>query len=177
MSTAVTWDHIVGNIQLDPSAPKAVQRRVHELQRAYSSAKALAATGSRGRSCRTPEDVYAVMRPLIGDLIVEELHLIVLDPGKNVKGIVPISRGDIDGTEAGVSLILRHLLIAGGKSGILCHNHPSGSPTISDGDIGVTRNVVRGAKTVDCTIDDHIVIPRWADNGVSLRRDRPDLWS
>jgi DNA repair protein RadC len=43
---------------------------------------------------------------------------------------------------------------------ILVHNHPSGDPTPSRGDIQMTREIVSAAKALKIEVHDHLVIGR-----------------
>jgi DNA repair protein RadC len=40
------------------------------------------------------------------------------------------------------------------------HNHPSGDPTPSTADIGVTRDIVGAAQPLGVTVHDHLIIGR-----------------
>ncbi len=42
----------------------------------------------------------------------------------------------------------------------LVHNHPSGDPTPSKGDIEMTREVAKAAATVGLTVHDHVILGR-----------------
>ena len=57
-------------------------------------------------------------------------------------------------------IILKRALELGATALILVHNHPSGSPDPSPGDIQTTARIVRAAKALDIIVHDHIVIAR-----------------
>ena len=46
----------------------------------------------------------------------------------------------------------------GAKSIMLAHNHPSGDPTPSQGDIELTKRVFDAARLFDINVVDHLVI-------------------
>lgn len=57
-------------------------------------------------------------------------------------------------------MILKRALEIGATALILVHNHPSGSPEPSQGDIQTTARIVRAAKTLDIVVHDHIIVAR-----------------
>jgi DNA repair protein RadC len=54
--------------------------------------------------------------------------------------------------------IIQRALELGATAMILVHNHPSGDPTPSDGDIAMTREIIKAARALDLVVHDHIVI-------------------
>ena len=86
-----------------------------------------------------------------------------------------VSRGDIDGTEAGPRLFFRNALIAGAATTVAVHNHPTGDPSPSQGDLAVTRRLIECGRLIDCTLVDHIVIGD-GQRHHSIRRSHPHLW-
>lgn len=54
--------------------------------------------------------------------------------------------------------IVKRALELGATALILVHNHPSGDPTPSDGDIAMTQELIKAAKALDLLVHDHIVI-------------------
>ena len=42
----------------------------------------------------------------------------------------------------------------------MVHNHPSGDPTPSKGDIEMTREVVKAALAVGLSVHDHVILGR-----------------
>ena len=43
---------------------------------------------------------------------------------------------------------------------IVVHNHPSGDPAPSEGDIAVTKELMQAAATLDIELVDHVVVGR-----------------
>ena len=87
-----------------------------------------------------------------------------------------VSRGDVDGTDAGPRNFFRIALKAGAVQAIAAHNHPTGNPGPSAADIAVTKNLRQAGKTIDCELVDHLII---GDNErfYSFRRSQPQLFS
>ncbi len=54
--------------------------------------------------------------------------------------------------------VLKRALELGASALILVHNHPSGDPTPSRGDIQMTREIVAAAKALKIEVHDHLVI-------------------
>ena len=136
------------------------------------------ATGRRPErvSLTKPEEVCAVMAPTLAAISHEEFWCLPLDSRKQLVGRPRIvSRGDVDGTDAGPRLFTREALLAHATSAIAVHNHPTGDPTPSPADHAVTVRLVSACRIVDVPLIDHIII---GDGGrfVSLRRHAPELF-
>ena len=56
--------------------------------------------------------------------------------------------------------IMRRALEVGATALILAHNHPSGDPTPSRGDIEATRRVAEAGRALDICIHDHVIVAR-----------------
>jgi len=56
--------------------------------------------------------------------------------------------------------VVARALELGASALILVHNHPSGDPAPSDGDIAMTLELVKAAKALDLTVHDHLIIAR-----------------
>ena len=66
--------------------------------------------------------------------------------------------------------------VEGGGVGFgLVHNHLSGDPELSEGDLRLTAEVVAAARLLDLEFLTHLVIGRgrWA----SIRSQRPTIWA
>ncbi len=68
--------------------------------------------------------------------------------------------GTIDHTPVYVREICRRALEVNATALILAHNHPSGDPTPSRGDIEMTREIVKVAKGLGISVHDHIIIAK-----------------
>jgi len=56
--------------------------------------------------------------------------------------------------------VVKRALELGATAIILVHNHPSGDHEPSDGDITMTRELIRAAKALDIMIHDHLIISK-----------------
>ena len=91
---------------------------------------------------------------------VEQLRLLFLDR-KNVLIADEVQqRGTVDHAPLYTREVVKRALELGASALILVHNHPSGDPTPSEGDIAITREVRDAAGKLGITLHDHVVIGR-----------------
>lgn len=114
---------------------------------------------------------YELIRSKLADLPHEEFWLIMLDRGNRLLGLHHISSGGLHGTVADPKLIFKAALERRASSLLLCHNHPSGQLRPSEEDIKLTRKLVDGARLLDLTVQDHLIVGAtgyysFADNGM-----------
>jgi len=64
--------------------------------------------------------------------------------------------------------VLGPALREGAASVILVHNHPSGDPSPSREDVRLTRQLVDGARLLDISIHDHLIIGNGTERWVSF---------
>jgi len=123
----------------------------------------------------TPESVYELMRLRALTTDVEHFWCLALDARARLIGDpVEVSRGDVDGTDAGPRAFFRSALVRRGVSAIAVHNHPTGDPHASAGDHAVTERLAAAGQVVDIAFLDHVIIA--AQGFVSLRREHPELF-
>ncbi len=90
--------------------------------------------------------------------IREEMKVLFLNRANKVLGIYELSKGGISGTVVDVRLLFAAALKALCCNIILVHNHPSGNLKPSDADVRITNKVREGAKLLDITVHDHLII-------------------
>lgn len=148
-----------------------------ELAAAFEVGRRLRQAGRRHRQpLRTPEEVLAAIGSDMVALPHEELWCLPLDRQSRLVGEPrQVSRGDVDGTDAGPRAFFRLALQAGATSCIAVHNHPSGDATPSAADRAVTVRLVAAGRTVDVPLVDHLIVGD-AGRFTSLRRDDPGLF-
>lgn len=123
----------------------------------------------------TPEDVVQVLAPLCGK-DHERFWCLPMDTRMRLIGEpIEVTRGDIDGTDAGPRAFFRNALRAGATSVVAAHNHPTGVVDPSPADLAVTRRLAAAGRTVDCPLQDHVIVVP-GGGFTSLRRDNPDLF-
>ena len=67
-------------------------------------------------------------------------------------------RGTIDHTPLYPREVVRRVVELGASAVILVHNHPSGDPTPSRGDIEMTRQLAAALGTINVVLHDHVIV-------------------
>jgi len=149
-----------------------------ELAATFELGRRLRQAARRARpTLRTPEEVVAAIGTDLLALRHEEFWLLPLDVHSRLIGEPRrISRGDVDGTDAGPRVVFRAALAAGATTCIAVHNHPTGQVEPSAADRAVTRRLAQAGRILDLPLVDHVII---GDGGrfTSLRRDEPALFA
>ncbi len=91
---------------------------------------------------------------------VEQLRLLFLDRKNILIADELQQRGTIDHAPLYTREVVKRALELGASAIILVHNHPSGDPTPSKGDIEITREVKDAAERLGISLHDHVVIGR-----------------
>jgi DNA repair protein RadC len=145
-----------------------------EMAAAFELGRRLAHAALRERPVlTTPEAVAEHLAPLVAGLAHEEMWCLPLDVRSRLIGRPRVvSRGDVDGTEAGPRVFFRVALAAGATSCIAVHNHTTGDPEPSAADLAVTKRLAQAGRLIDVELVDHIVLGT-AGGFTSLRRSAP----
>ena len=106
----------------------------------------------------SPTAIYALMRPKMQDLDVEESWVVLMNQKYRLIKAVRISHGGITETAVDVRIIMREAILANATVLALCHNHPSGSPLPSKDDDRLTERVKRACETMRVHFLDHIIV-------------------
>ncbi|MBN9450911.1 MAG: DNA repair protein RadC [Bosea sp.] len=97
----------------------------------------------------------------------EQFRILFLDK-KNILIADEVQQtGTVDHTPVYPREVMRRALELSASAIILVHNHPSGDPTPSGADMGMTRELVDIAKPLGIAIHDHIIVGR--DGHASFR--------
>jgi len=91
---------------------------------------------------------------------VEQLRLLFLDRKNALIADEKQQQGTIDHTPLYIREVVKRALELGASALIVVHNHPSGDPTPSQGDIRMTREVRDALEKIGVTLHDHLVIGR-----------------
>jgi len=91
---------------------------------------------------------------------IEEFRLLFLDRKNALIADERQQRGTVDHVPVYPREVVKRALDLGASSIIMVHNHPSGDPTPSSGDIEMTREVVKAAAAVGLSVHDHVIIGR-----------------
>lgn len=149
-----------------------------EIAAAFELGRRLAQAKRRTRpSLRTPEEVSDVLSADMVRLRHEEFWCLPLDVHCRLIGEPRVvSKGDVDGTDAGPRSFFRQALAAGATSCIAVHNHPTGDATPSGADRAATTRLVAAGRAIGIALVDHVIV---GDGGriTSLRRSEPRLFA
>lgn len=120
---------------------------------------------------RNAADAFQVLQPFFDECMDthEEFWVILLDRANRAKSVYKVSQGGVTGTTCDPRLVFACALKCLASNIILAHNHPSGQLRPSEEDIRLTRKLVEGARFLDLTIFDHLILSRegyysFADN-------------
>ncbi|MGI6087516.1 MAG: RadC family protein [Kiritimatiellia bacterium] len=133
-------------------------------------------------SIRTPADVAALLREEVRVLKKENFWVLLLNTKNRLIGQpVIVSQGLLNSSPVHPREVFNAAIQASCAAVILVHNHPSGDPAPSEGDISVTRRLVAAGEIIGVRVLDHVVLGRAAGAGqdfVSMREknlvDFPD---
>jgi DNA repair protein RadC len=126
-----------------------------------------------GRKAYTPPEAVAefVCNELRLDRCADEYaYCLCLDAKGHLTGLFEVGHGTVTGSLVSPREVFQKALILGAVSIILTHNHPSGDPTPSEGDIAVTRKVNEAGKLVDIPLTDHVIVGR--SGYISMRANK-----
>lgn len=101
---------------------------------------------------------------------VEQFRVLFLDNRNRLIADEVQGRGTIDRAPAYPREVVRRALELHATGVILAHNHPSGEPTPSRDDIGMTNDIVRAAQALGIRVVDHVIVGR--GKWVSLRAEK-----
>lgn len=124
----------------------------------------------------THADVLALMVPLLGTLVVEEVWVLPLNARNELVGKpLMLSRGGTAACDIPVGPLMRLVLSRPTATAfVLVHNHPTGNPTPSPDDLTVTRKIIQAAALLDLAMVDHCIIG--GEECASIRTTHSYLW-
>lgn len=93
--------------------------------------------------------------------------VLMLNTRRRVKGHQLVTIGTMDTLLVHPREVFRGAVIAGAAAIVMMHNHPSGEPQPSEGDIKVTRDLIRAGQLLKIEVLDHVIVGN--PNHCSLR--------
>lgn len=99
-----------------------------------------------------------LLKDRIGNLETEELWAAFLNAGLVPVAVERMSAGGTDTTVIDRRQILKRALALNAAGIIIYHNHPSGNPRPSTGDIKRTESLHEACRTMAMNLHDHIII-------------------
>ena len=89
---------------------------------------------------------------------VENAVLVMLNTRRRITGHFHLSTGTLDTCFIHPREIFRTVILSGASAFILTHNHPTGEATPSEGDIKVTRDILRAGQLLKIELLDHVIV-------------------
>lgn len=106
----------------------------------------------------TPELVYDLLGAEMRALRKESLRVLLLDTRYHLIGREEVSRGSMSESIAHPREVFRPAIVASAYAVIVAHNHPSGDPSPSQADHGLTRRLAEAAELLQIKLLDHVII-------------------
>ena len=115
--------------------------------------------------CDTPDKAAAYWRTHVVshpyyNPDVECFVVLLLNTRRRLQGHHLVSTGTLDTILVHPREVFRVAVIAAAAAIVLMHNHPSGDPNPSEGDIKVTRDLIRAGQILKIEVLDHVVMGR-----------------
>lgn len=98
----------------------------------------------------------------------EQFRILFLDKKNQLIADEVMGHGTVDHAPAYPREIMRRALELSSSNIILVHNHPSGDPMPSQGDIDMTKAIVAAGQPLKITVHDHLIVGR--EGVASLRQ-------
>ena len=117
---------------------------------------------------RSAVQVFERYRGLLGDLVHEEVWVLVLDQQHCLIREERLYKGMVHGASVRVAELLRPVIVHQGPAMIVVHNHPSGSPEPSRADREMTSDLSAATSTMGIELLDHVIVTR--SDHVSMAR-------
>jgi len=121
-------------------------------------ARAAAEVGPPLARIAGPADVHRFYAPRLGDLAVEEFHVLALGSQSQILADLLITRGILNSSLVHPREVFRAAIAEAAAGIIVVHNHPSGDPTPSADDRAVTRQLVDAGRLLDLPVYDHVIV-------------------
>ena len=103
-------------------------------------------------------DAFVQLHPRLADNDHEEIIIIYLNRRNAMLSIETLSTGGLNGTVCDVRMVIKRALELSASGIIMSHNHPSGTLLPSAEDDRLTHHMFEACKTMDITLQDHIII-------------------
>lgn len=113
-------------------------------------------------ACDTPDLAAAALTQFIDGSALswdtETFFVLLLSTRRRIIGIHVGATGTLDTILVHPREVFRAAIIANAHAVVLAHNHPSGDPMPSEGDIRATRDMIRAGQLLKIEVLDHIIV-------------------
>jgi DNA repair protein RadC len=110
----------------------------------------------------------------LGEEMKEHLYALFLNASNEELAKKLIGLGTAAETNLDIADIARTAVLTNARAVILVHNHPSGDPSPSDGDVTGTRSVKEALDLFEINLLDHVIVAR--EDTHSMRHSHPELF-
>jgi len=107
---------------------------------------------------RGSQDVFQLLNPSMASLDHEQFWVVYLSRANKVVHYECIGRGGWTATAADIRVVYQRALALRTPSMVVAHNHPSGRLEPSDEDRRLTQRLVEGARILELSCLDHLII-------------------
>jgi DNA repair protein RadC len=111
-----------------------------------------------GRTIERPSDAAPALMTLLRHEAVEVFVVLCLSTTRRVLGYYEVSRGTLDSTLVHPRDVFKVAVLANAAAIIAAHNHPSGDPSPTREDLGITRRLISAGEILGIELLDHIVV-------------------
>ena len=115
---------------------------------------------SNREEVKCPDSIAALLQEYFADKDREETLLVLLDINKTCIGLSQLSIGGLSEATLEPQQIFKAAILGNADTIALAHNHPSGNPKPSSGDIEVTRQISDAGEVMDVPLVDHLIVTR-----------------
>ena len=109
---------------------------------------------------RQPRDIFDLLRDEARSWDRERFVTVALDSGHRMLGLEEVSVGSLVAAPVHPREVFKALILANAAAFIGVHNHPSGEPTPSIEDIGLTQKLREAGELLCIRLLDHIILGR-----------------
>ena len=117
---------------------------------------------------KSPKDVFGLVSQRLKAEKREHFLAILLDSRSRLIKVCQIPVGSLDASIVHPREVFREAVVASAASVIFAHSHPSGDPTASDDDIGLSKKLAQAGEIMGIDVLDHIIIG--SNDYLSLKR-------
>ena len=110
----------------------------------------------KSKELTDPKKVYQLIKSKLKDYHKEHFYIIVLN-SRNYS-VAEISVGSLNASIVHPREVFAEAIKNKAASVIFVHNHPSGDPEPSEGDLVVTKRLVEAGKILEIEVVDHIIV-------------------
>ncbi len=159
------FGNFAGVISAQPEALKEIPGLGESGVAALKSVQAAAQRLAREEMAERPvigswDKLLDYCRAIMAREQVEQFRLLFLDRKNRLIADELQQTGTVDHAPVYPREVVKRALALGASANIMVHNHPSGDPTPSQGDIEMTREVAGACEKLGIALHDHIIIAR-----------------